>query len=485
MQIKNKKIVSALLVLTMVFAMFAFWPMAAYAATTATPTAQTVLVNGENVDFDAYNIEGSNYFKLRDLAYALKDTQKCFEVEWDSAAGAILLTSGRPYTPVGGEMASKGSGDKTPVPTDSKVFLDGKEVSFSAYNIEDNNYFKLRDIGQALDFGVDWIESKFTISIETGKPYAQENWSVPDGNLVDERFELIALIFRLAGREEYAVSESNYMGRGADYENYHISLKEFEKFKDHPAVEYASGLDIDILKYVVHIKEDLSGLVDDIEHLLSLNPFAAFNWTRATATKFCSLVLEFRDDTGFAEFFSENIPFYKTLSEPFLKDEIISSLDMAWWMTIAERFDKYTAKLHDYRFIVSPSLHMASQSAWNSDTVYGVLISLFGRIQDSQYMSAHLVHEYNHSFGTAAGVDAFMTIEKFAEWVDATNPAYGGYDDWMIIAEEYMVRAYTILYFADHGYTDMVAFNIDESKDLGFDYIEEVYELVRELEGRD
>ena len=33
----------------------------------ATPTASTVLVNGEKKAFDAYNIEGSNYFKLRDL----------------------------------------------------------------------------------------------------------------------------------------------------------------------------------------------------------------------------------------------------------------------------------------------------------------------------------------------------------------------------------------------------------------------------------
>ena len=47
---------------------------------TAKPTASTVLVNGENVAFDAYNINDNNYFKLRDLAYILSGTEKQFEV---------------------------------------------------------------------------------------------------------------------------------------------------------------------------------------------------------------------------------------------------------------------------------------------------------------------------------------------------------------------------------------------------------------------
>jgi hypothetical protein len=51
-------------------------------------------VNGQSVAFNAYNIDGNNYFKLRDLAYALNGTEKQFEVGWDGAANAISLTSG-------------------------------------------------------------------------------------------------------------------------------------------------------------------------------------------------------------------------------------------------------------------------------------------------------------------------------------------------------------------------------------------------------
>jgi hypothetical protein len=143
-------------------------------AFTAKPTSSTVLVNGKNVAFDAYNISGNNYFKLRDLAYILSGTGKQFEVSWDGENNAIILTSGKPYTTVGGEMTGKGAGDKTPSLTNSKIILDGKEVQFTAYNIEGNNYFKLRDIGAAFDFGVDWDGANNTIVIDTSKGYTPE-----------------------------------------------------------------------------------------------------------------------------------------------------------------------------------------------------------------------------------------------------------------------------------------------------------------------
>jgi hypothetical protein len=143
-------------------------------ALTAKPTASTVLINGENKSFDAYNIADNNYFKLRDLAFVLNGTEKQFSVGYDEATKAITLTSGQAYTPVGGELTGKGDGVKTPKPTASKITLDGKEVILTVYIIEDNNYFKLRDVGEAFDFGVDWDGVNSTIVIDTGKGYTPE-----------------------------------------------------------------------------------------------------------------------------------------------------------------------------------------------------------------------------------------------------------------------------------------------------------------------
>lgn len=145
----------------------------AFAADTVTarPTTSTIIVNGEDVSFDAYNIEGNNYFKLRGLAAALSGTERQFEVKWDGDNNAINLTSGEPYTVIGGEMTSKGEGDRRAIPTNSRIYLDGIEVQFTAYNIGDNNYFKLRDIGTVFDFSVDWVGASNTVIVDTSRGY--------------------------------------------------------------------------------------------------------------------------------------------------------------------------------------------------------------------------------------------------------------------------------------------------------------------------
>lgn len=141
---------------------------------TATPTSSKVYVDGQLISFDAYTINGNNYFKLRDLAYILTGSSKQFEVEWNSENKAILMTSGMPYTPVGGEMQPKSAGNKSPIPTASKILLDGVEVSFTAYTIEGNNYFKLRDIGKTFDFEVNWDGKNNSIIILTSESYTDD-----------------------------------------------------------------------------------------------------------------------------------------------------------------------------------------------------------------------------------------------------------------------------------------------------------------------
>ena len=142
------------------------------ATATAIPNKSTVLVNGEPVDFEAYTIGGYNYFKLRDLAMALHGSGKQFEVTWNTLLKQVELLSERPYTPVGGEFVRSGITDALTVKrTESPILLDGTPVSLGAYIIRSNNYFKLRDVGQALQFGVDWDGVQKLIRIDTTKGY--------------------------------------------------------------------------------------------------------------------------------------------------------------------------------------------------------------------------------------------------------------------------------------------------------------------------
>jgi len=134
----------------------------------AVSNSSKVLVNGVLNDFEAYNINGNNYFKLRDIAKVLNGTQKQFEVGWNESKKAIDLTSGKEYTTVGGEMqVSKNLKTETAYVTNSKIYLDGKEIQLNAYNINGNNYFKLRDIGEKINFTVTWDEAAKIIMINT------------------------------------------------------------------------------------------------------------------------------------------------------------------------------------------------------------------------------------------------------------------------------------------------------------------------------
>lgn len=140
---------------------------------TAAATAANVTVNGSVVKFEAYTINGNNYFKLRDLAKTLDGSAKQFDVGWDGAMNAISLTSGKPYSPVGGELISSGISNNTSAYiSTAAVYLDGKLITLTAYKINGYNYFKLRDFASALDFGVIWDGTKNTIGIDTSTGYA-------------------------------------------------------------------------------------------------------------------------------------------------------------------------------------------------------------------------------------------------------------------------------------------------------------------------
>ena len=130
------KILSAIMILTSVTAI-------SVSADEAVPTTSTVLVNGNNIKFDSYNINGNNYFKLRDLAYVLNTTEKQFSIGYNEVLNTVSLTSRQPYIAVGGEMEI-GDGDNVQTePTSSTILKNGEVVQLQAYLIDDSNYFKL------------------------------------------------------------------------------------------------------------------------------------------------------------------------------------------------------------------------------------------------------------------------------------------------------------------------------------------------------
>lgn len=129
--------------------------------------SQNITVNGAPVSIGAYAIDGYNYFKLRDIAAVLNQTGSQFEVGWDGAANSISLTTGKGYTTVGGELTPAAGGNQIGKPNASSIYIDGSPADLTAYTINENNYFKLRDLGEVLNFDVDWDGDTQTVRINS------------------------------------------------------------------------------------------------------------------------------------------------------------------------------------------------------------------------------------------------------------------------------------------------------------------------------
>jgi uncharacterized Zn-binding protein involved in type VI secretion len=146
------------------------------AAPAVTLTKQTVKLNNKNVAISGYNIDGSNFFKLRDVALTLSTTAARFSIEYDAGTNTMWLRTGGYYVAQGGELAPLPKGDSlTVIPSSTTIYIDGKKVTLTAYNINGNNYFKLRDLGEAMDFGVAYEKEKDAVVIDGDLPYYAAN----------------------------------------------------------------------------------------------------------------------------------------------------------------------------------------------------------------------------------------------------------------------------------------------------------------------
>ena len=156
-----KKAVSCFLALALCLGL----TVPALAAETANPTNDKLTVDGVEQTPTVYKIGGSNYFKIRDVAAVLNGTEKQFSVGY--SGGKVTVTSGQPYEATGKELAGAPSESRTASRSSDSIIIDGTEASLTVYKIGGSNYFKLRDLGKALDFQVDWAAGQ-GVMIETG-----------------------------------------------------------------------------------------------------------------------------------------------------------------------------------------------------------------------------------------------------------------------------------------------------------------------------
>lgn len=217
---KKKLIVLACLMLVVVLGL----PSVTIASSNPVLVNQTsakVLVNGVLTDFEAYTINGNNYFKLRDIAKVVSGTQKQFEVTWDEGKKAINLVSNVAYTQTGGELA-KGDGKPKPaVLNTSVIYKDGVIVNLTAFTINGNNFFKLRDLAQTFNIGVTWDGASSTVGIDTTHGYvlegvAHENAIALASKILVNGVEKSLEAYTINGKEYFRLGDLSLVLQGTE-----------------------------------------------------------------------------------------------------------------------------------------------------------------------------------------------------------------------------------------------------------------------------
>ncbi|ANF97085.1 subtype B tannase [Paenibacillus bovis] len=139
---------------------------------TARVTTAVVMVADQKATTNGYNIKGSNYFPLENMAAVLSSTLKRFDVTTGQQSSKIQLTSGQSYTDSYNISTLADSQKAAPIQT--AVYLDGKPISISGYTVNGNSYFKMRDIAKALNFNVTWDSASSTLQLDTSSAYQEE-----------------------------------------------------------------------------------------------------------------------------------------------------------------------------------------------------------------------------------------------------------------------------------------------------------------------
>ncbi len=143
----------------------------------AIPTPSKIFVDNKQIEVEAYNIDGYNYFKLRDIAYLLDGAGNNLEVTWNEKEESIYLTDYNSYIVEGNELKvlNINKENKKVIPSKQSVYYNNYPIELIKYNIDGYNYVKLRDILKLHDVEVIYNEENTNIYINTQNGYQIKN----------------------------------------------------------------------------------------------------------------------------------------------------------------------------------------------------------------------------------------------------------------------------------------------------------------------
>lgn len=142
----------------------------------AVKNTKKITLDGEEVMVGAYDVEGYNYLKLRDVA-AILNTKKCqFNVGFDKPTKLITVELAKGYEKVEGDLAEIKDEKAKAMVSVKKILVNGEEKEIKTALINEYNYMQLRDLGALVGLGVDYDAKNKTIVLKSdGKVEEKED----------------------------------------------------------------------------------------------------------------------------------------------------------------------------------------------------------------------------------------------------------------------------------------------------------------------
>lgn len=138
---------------------------------TAYPSNNPIYVEGTQINtIPIYNINNSNYFKLRDIGYLMdfgvswNTSKKCIEINTSKSSDGLQVSTHQ------ATQAKTASISNQPIYIDNVLYKD-----MTVYKIDDNNYFKLRDLADKVDFSCIYDSTTHSVSLDSRFHYSFKN----------------------------------------------------------------------------------------------------------------------------------------------------------------------------------------------------------------------------------------------------------------------------------------------------------------------
>lgn len=312
---------------------------------------------------------------------------------------------------------------------------------------------------------------------------AQSGFAAPQPR-VDQRVELLSIVFRLAGNEEYNMEH---------FKTYVADIRQhFDPFKQHAVVQFARkmaadrGIAFDAVMFMaIHLTQP--------PELKPIIPFTQKvpepRWRPAEAREFVTLLQQFYRESGAADFFARHAGLYDTAARRF--SSVLQQVRFNWFKNFYGQVPEGNFNLviglgngganygPHLRYPDGREALYAITGTWATDStglpVYDI----------SAYIPT-IVHEFNHSFINRMVARHEKALKVSGSTIfKAVSSSMGAmaYGSWKTMIDESLVRASVIRYLMQHEPdSSQMRANIHRERNRGFLWMEDLVRLLDEYE---